>query len=677
MSLLKYIPLQLIFFQIIGVLIGFYIPFSPRVIGLLLALSITILAIIYYKNRKKIIKNNGFSIIAFFVFILIGIASVTFTNNLNKKNHYTTHLSKTNNTATLIIDKIVNSNAYYDKYYATVATINFKKAQGKILVNIRRDSTDKKQDIGHVIFTSARFDSINKPLNPYQFNYKKYLERQQIYHQIAIKNSEYFLLKKNHFSLKALAFLVRKKINIALKKSGFKGDELAIINALLLGQRQEISKDVLQNYQNAGAIHILAVSGLHIGILLWILNFLLKPLEKLRKGIFIKLTLIVLLLWGYAFVAGLSASVVRAVTMFTAIAIVIILKQPKNSYKALIISIFFLLLFHPRYLFDVGFQLSYLAVFFIVWVQPLLYRMWRPSLKIVDYLWQLLTVSMAAQIGVLPLSLFYFHQFPGLFFVTNILIIPFLGTILGLGIFVIVLALFDILPSFLATFYEKVILLLNITVEWVSNQESFLFQNVSFTLASVGISFFIVITFFKWVETKRQVYLTLALVGVIGFQLYSITEKYLDSSKNEFIIFNKSKHSVLGIRKGQNIHIHHSLDSLALYKENSIKAYLTSSGTKLSSSKNPPENIYFLTDKKILVIDSLGIYNIPDFLPDYVLLRQSPTINLERLIKTLKPKLIIADASNYKSYVLRWKKTCKNYNIKFHYTVTDGAFIEK
>jgi competence protein ComEC len=407
------------------------------------------------------------------------------------------------------------------------------------------------------------------------------------------------------------------------------------------------------------------------------LTFLLKPLEKLKHGILIKLVLIIFLLWAFAIIAGLSASIVRSVTMFTAIAIAITLKQSKNIYKALVISIFFLLLFNPYYLFDVGFQLSYLAVFFIVWTQPMLYKLWKPKLKIVDYFWQLLTVSLAAQIGVLPLSLFYFHQFPGLFFVANLIIIPFLGIILGLGILIIVLALLNILPDFIAKLYENVISLLNLTVEWIGNQESFLFQNISFTITSVILYFFIVVLFFKWIEVKKPIYIKFTLIAIIGFQLNLITEEYIGSSKNEFVIFNKTRQSILGLRKGKNLQLYHTLDSTSIINDNAIKAYLIGSKTKITSLKNRPKNVYALNNKKMLVVDSLDVYMPQKISVDYVLLRESPSINLDRLIKTLNPELIIADASNYKSHVLRWKKTCQSHNIKFHYTVKDGAYIKK
>ena len=675
MKILKYIPLHFIFFQIIGIILGFYLKLNPLIMSLFLLVSLLLLAVLYFVFRNKTIQQYYFSLSTFFIFILIGMASITFQNNSSKSNYYTKHILDTKNKIVLRIDNVLKSNNYYDNYTAQVLTINNKLVVGKIKLNILKGSIDNAFTIDAKILVFEKFKPINKPLNPYVFNYKNYLARKQVYHQITTKNDAIFILNNDKTTLKGLAFAFREKINRSLKTHGFKGDELAIINALLLGKRQEISKEILQNYQNAGAIHILAVSGLHVGIILLLLNILLKPFERFKNGNLIKLSLVVLFLWIFAFIAGLSASVVRAVTMFTAVAVSLATKNRISTYKTLIISVFFLLLFNPFYLFEVGFQLSYLAVFFIVWIQPILYKIWQPKSKLIDYPWQLFTVSIAAQLGVLPLSLYYFHQFPSLFFVANLIIIPFLGVVLGLGILVILLSLFNVLPSFIANAYEQIIFLLNSTVASIAKQESFLFQNISFNIITVVLSYLLIIFFFKWVETKKTSYFKYVLIAFILFQSNLIIEKYNNSNSNEFVIFNKARHTVLVERKGGNVNIAFSSDRTNV--NNSINAYLVGTNSQVINTENNIKNVYNLHSKKMLVIDSLSIYKNLSIKPEIILLKDSPNLNLERLIKEVQPKIIIADASNYKSYVLLWQKTCKKHNITLHYTVKDGAFVRK
>ncbi len=675
MKILKYIPTQLVILLIIGIMLGYYFNINHIQVVSLLIISMLWLSLSYILSKKQRFQNYYFTLSTYIVFLFIGMASITFKNPQFKENNYSNFLSESFNETVLVINDILKPNNYYNNYIASVVFINNNQSQGKIKLNILKDSTKKALSIDDKIFVFDDFQEINKPLNPYQFNYKNYLARQQVQHQITLYDNAYLSLNNGKTSLRGLAHSFRQKINLSLQKQGFKGNELAIINALLLGQRQEISKEIIENYQNAGAIHILAVSGLHVGIILLMLNFLFKPLEKLKKGKIVKLVIVVLFLWMFAFIAGLSASVIRAVTMFTAVAIALVTKKEISTYNTLVISIFFLLLFNPYYLFEVGFQLSYLAVFFIVWLQPQLYNLWKPKYKVIDYPWQLFTVSVAAQLGVLPLSLYYFHQFPGLFFIANLLIIPFLGFILGIGILIIFLSLIDMLPQFIANFYEIVIYTLNTAVGWIGKQESFLFQNISFTIISTIFSYFIIITFFKWFESKNKSALKYVLIAIILFQSNLIFEKYQTNSSSEFVIFNKSRHSILAKKSGKKMNIDHNLDSIANIII--IKDYIIGTRSKVNITENHIKNAYQLGSEKLIVIDSFGIYNNLKFKPELIWLRNSPNINLQRLIDITQPRKIIADASNYKSLIKHWQKTSKNNNIHFHYTVKDGAFIKK
>lgn len=673
----NYIPLHLLVGQIIGIMIGFSISLKIEFLILFIVLITSILVAFFFISRRKLIKDIYFTIFTFLLFITIGIFSCYITTNKNHKTHYTNFLSESN-TATLVIDDVLKSNDYYYNYNASVVTINTKPCTGKIRLSVFKDSLSKPFDVGNTFYLKTVFDSVSSPKNPYEFNFKAYLAKQQIYHQITVKSDEVFLLETNKTSLKHLAYRLRNTIKNKLVLHGLTGDELSVTEALLLGQRQHISEEIIENYQNAGAVHILALSGLHIGIILLMLNFVLKPFLKLPHGKIIRLIITVILLWAYAILAGFSPSIVRAVTMFTAVAFALLNDESLKSagtYRILIVSAFVLLLINPYYLTDVGFQLSYLAVFFIVWLQPMLSKLWRPRYKIVRYFWNILTVSFAAQLGVLQLSIYYFHQFPGLFFITNLLILPALGIILGLGFISIILAFFDLLPTFLVHLYEMVIKLMNSIVDWVAHQEAFLFQNLQLSSLALFVCYATIVFFFVWISNKKSFYLKVAMFMFIGFQVILIHEKYTHQTYEELVVFNSSKNSVLGSKKGRSFTVSYTSDSINLQNKNFIKTYLTNTKSIYKTSKNI--NIQHFNNKNLLIVDSLGVYQLKDFNPTYVLLINSPNINLERLINTLHPELIIADASNYKSYVKLWQKTCKNHNIKFHYTVTNGAFVER
>jgi competence protein ComEC len=219
------------------------------------------------------------------------------------------------------------------------------------------------------------------------------------------------------------ASLIRNRIIRNLEKNHFHKTELSVVVALILGQQQDISPEIVRDYQYAGAVHVLSVSGLHVGFILLFITFLLKPIPNSRRGAFVKLITVILFLWAFGLLAGFAPSVVRSVTMFSFVAIGMYLRRSVNIYNTLAISALLILLFQPSFLMDVGFQLSYVALFFIVWLQPLLASIWIPKNKIVQFFWDIITVSFAAQIGTFPMSIYYFHQFPGLFFITNLVIL--------------------------------------------------------------------------------------------------------------------------------------------------------------------------------------------------------------------------------------------------------------
>ena len=670
---LQFIPIQLTFFLVLGIIFGhfFSIPFTS--IFFLLVGFFIMLTFAYFLSNKKFNKNLLFAITTYFLTFIIGVSVITLNNELNHKNHYS-HFLEEENKSILSIEKILKAGNFNDKYEAKVIKINSHNTIGKILLNVKKDSLNQLS-IDDRLYMKSDFLEVLPPKNPYYFDYGNYLKKQHIYHQSFLERRDYFKLEKRKFSFQGWAHQFRYRINVQLRAHGFKGDELAVINALLLGQRQDISPELLDSYAGAGAIHILAVSGLHIGILLLILNFLLTPLERFKRGKLIKLILIVSLLWIFAFIAGMSASVVRAVTMFSAVAIGMLVNRPTNVYNTLVISMFFLLLFNPYFLFDVGFQLSYLAVFSIVWIQPMVYSVWKPKWKVVDYFWQLLTVSIAAQFGVIPLSLYYFHQFPGLFFISNLVIIPVLGTILIGGILVIFLALINMLPSLISKAYYYLIHTMNYIVNLVAQQEDFLIKNIAFSLLMVVASYLVIVFGIRFLD-KRNSKRLIGLLGVlILFSSVLIYEKYERQSTEELVVFNKSRFSLIGNRIGEQLAVLHTLDSTTLSKDKTINQYDLGSGNLNISMKDGISNILHFKNKKLLIIDSLGIYNVKDYNPEIVILQQSPKINLERMIEILKPRLIVADASNYKTYVRQWDKTCRQKNTPFHYTNEKGAFI--
>ena len=668
MKLLAFIPIKLTLLLILGILIGYF--FSFNLVHLLIAtISLFILLSVVFIFEKKT-NTKLFGVVAAAAFISLGIYSYTSAQPINSVNHYTKLTSQKDGAWTLKINEVLKPNLYSHRYFATVKNIGNEKVSGQLLITIANDSTITPLQVDDEFFTLANIQAINEPLNPHQFNYKKYLENLGIYHQVRIVPDQIIKVKNSNSSFIGMASKARDNIIKKLRKENFGADELGVIQALLLGQRSDISEETYTKYQKAGAVHILAVSGLHIGILLLLIQFLLSPLKSIPHGRTVILMLSVLFLWGFAFLAGLSASIIRATTMFTFVAYALYLNRPSNSFNILALSVLFILLFiNPNLLFQVGFQMSYAAVFAILWIFPLLKKLWFPKNKIVRYFWQLLCVSIAAQLGVLPISLYYFHQFPGLFFISNLIIVPALGIILGIGILVIFLSLINWLPSKLVWFYNGIISLMNNLIGWVAKQESFIFSSISFDFGQLILSFIVIVFFINACTLFTYKRIALFIISLLCFQSYTAFQKLEASKTREAIVLHQTKNNILINRSGRNLSV---LSNSSEKANNLISDYQTAERIE-SIQFDSLKNSYSLKNETLLVLDSAGIYT-QSTSQKIILLTQSPKINLERLIDSIKPKEIIADGSNYRSYIDRWRMTCLKNKIPFHYTGEKGAY---
>ena len=675
MKLFNFTIIKLTICLIIGIIIGYFINIPLSLIFYILGVGLLIFSVNFFIAKKQFISTVWFGVMAYTLTIIIGVFIVNIHNQKNHSTHYSNNINLEHdsiNNITFRIREVIKPSYYSNKYIIDILETNGQTTSGKLILNTPKDSINNLK-VDDIFITKSVFQEINPCLNPGQFNYKNYLQKQYIYHQLYVSKKELLKINSNSRTIFGMAHRIRQHINLKLQAYPFKPDELAIINAILLGQRQDISEDVYTSYTNAGAVHILAISGLHIGIILLLLSALLKPIEKFRNGRLIKTVLLVLILWSFAVIAGLSASVTRAVTMFSIVALSMHLNRPTNIYNTLAISAFILLLIKPLFIFDVGFQLSYLAVIGIVSIDPHLYRLWIPKNWLLRKYWHTFTVTISAQLGIIPISIFYFNQFPGLFFISNLLIIPVLGLILGLGILVILLATLNLLPDFIATVFGKSISFMNAVVGWVSNQEAFLIKDISFTLLFVLGCYLLIVALTRVLIKTNYKRLLFFLFSIIICQSIFIYHK-IETPKNQFLIFHKSRYSLIGKVEPNQLILYNNLDSIAKNKNRTVRDYLVKTHIN-HLIEDTLRNVYQFQDKNILVIDSLGIYNIKKFHPDAILIRNSPKINLTRLIDSLHPKIIIADGSNYKSYANRWQVTCEKENISFHNTATQGAFI--
>lgn len=668
MKFIKYPIVPLLLFFSIGIVIGFntsfsiYLPFWSLITSLLLI----ILSYIFNEKRKKNSSLLGISIYSAFLFL--GWFSQIIHTEINNKLHFSHHLKSEKNLVVGQIIERLKSTTYYEKYVLDVHQINQQKAIGKLLIYIpkERKLSIKLGQNTHIISKIKDIESIH---NPYQFNYTDYLNRQNIYQELHLKKEDKIQVTNNW---RYYLNYCKESLIERFHKLGLKDENYNLLIALLFGERTIVSKELTSSYTNTGVIHILAISGLHIALLYEIILWSTKPLKRRKNGPITVFVLSLTILWTYALLAGLSASVVRSIVMFSVIAYGQLLKREVNNYNALATSALLLLVWNPNYILDIGFQLSYCAVLAIVAFQPIVNKYAYSKYKIILKTKETLLMTLVAQLGVLPLTLYYFGQFPLLFLIANLVVIPLSSLILILGLTLIPFVYLNFpLAKIIGYITNFCIDWMNTFTRWLSHFDTFVIKNIAFH-SSMAISlFFIVVSLLFLFSHPKKKNAYLFLTSIFLFQFCYLIQIITKKEDRELVIFNTYKSSLLAIKDKQEIHF---LTTDSSKNKTLIANYCRSNFAKKSTIRSLDNTIYF--KQKILRIDTNGIYKTK-IKPDIIYLTTSPKINLERIIHQLQPKLIIADGSNFKSYIQLWKKTCSSLNQPFHATTEKGIFILK
>ena len=664
-------------FTILGICVGYFNTISLSHSIAIISIAMFLILLTRFLTMNSMVRRNFRTFSYALFFLSLGLVLFNLHQPKNNPNHYLNQIikndAKEQHLLKFEIIERLKPTESYDRYFAKLHAIDSLQTEGKILVKFKKTDFLETLLSGSIFYAYSDLLEIEKPLNPNQFDYAHYLSTKQVFHQIIIIHSNSFNLQRAGTSIHSLFDNIRNTINDKLKKFNFSRDQLSIINALFLGQRQDIDKELSLNYQKAGLIHILAVSGLHVGILFGLLILFLNPLLKLRYGRVLKLVISIAILWGFAALTGLSPSVVRAVTMFTIVGISMELKATTQIYNSIFLSAFLIMLLNPLIIFDVGFQLSYSAVLAIVTIQPTLQRVYRSKFKADKKLWVIFTVTIAAQIGILPISLYYFHQFPLVFFISNICILPFLGIILGFGIGVIILALLGLLPHWLAHTFGSVIDMINTMAAKSASYDKLIITEIPFDLkmlvSSVLLTIALILLCHK--KTFRSKLFALLSFFLVIISVTSFKSKIHNSS--ELIVFHQFKNSVLGLRDGNTLHLYYR-DSLSQKSyDYLLKGFITDNNIK-TVEHNSIKNIYQLKNKSIGIIDQNDIHLIMPKNLDILIISGSPKVNLDRILTDLHPKLVIFDGSNYPSIVEHWIKSSRTINVPYHYTSAGGAY---
>lgn len=667
---MKVFPFPLIPFVIAlaaGIVAGKF--FAPNGIQIAIGITVSFFIFLFYflKARKQLFPSTLFgsstAVLAFF----IGTGLYFLHFQPNRATHYSHLLEKETNYVSGVVAKVLKSSAKNHKYEFQIQSVNQKKASGKILIYNKKVNSIQLQP-GDLLLFESQWQAIPKNLNPYQFDYANYLANQHIFHQVFLKPEDFKIIG-NQQTFASFTHFTREKLTSSFQHLHWKPETQAFVNALLFGQKNHLEQDTLSSFTDAGVMHVLAISGLHVGIIYMFIAFALKPLKRFKKGRLIELLLTLFFLWSFAAITGFSASVSRAVTLFSIIAIGRFWNKRSSVYNSIAASALLLLLVNPNFIFDIGFQLSYSAVLSIVLFQPFFEYFYYSKNKISRYCVDLILVSVAAQIGVLPLSLYYFNQFPVLFLVANILVIPLVTLLLLLGVFTLILNfLFPMLAQFPAFVIEKIIDFMTFYVSWISKFDAFIIRNISFTVSLCLISYFVIGSFLFWLYQKKVKTFLYFLVSIVVLQVGYMVTQIAGQLKQELVIFN-TKGTLLAVKqKGEIVFYTNASEDQAATISDYKRGNFSEKSTIL-----PLNNVLLYQNQKILVIDSTGYFKITQK-PDVVVLTENPKINLERVIKELQPKVVVADNSNSFYRIFEWEQTCEEAAVLFHTTALKGFY---
>lgn len=330
-----------------------------------------------------------------------------------------------------------NSSENLIEIIAIKGDLGWRKHTGLVLVYHKSERPLKP---GEVIWIPKKPEEIPAPIFPNEFDYRQFLARKGIHHRQFLGKEFVYVDSTRQQGLKFAVARLRQQLAEIIDTHMQLPASKQIALALLLGQKESLDKDIKQAYSETGTLHILAVSGLHVGI---IYSLLLLPLAAFKQGHPLRkgyLVLVVALIWVYAAMTGFSPSVIRAAAMFSLFTAGQMRKRRPSVWNILAFSALLMLAIDPEIRLDLGFQLSYLAVAGIVGLQPLILRLWQPKHRVPEYIWQMASVTLAAQLVTTPLTVHYFHSFPSYFLLANLLVVPLSYVILCVGVPFLLLA---------------------------------------------------------------------------------------------------------------------------------------------------------------------------------------------------------------------------------------------
>ena len=686
--------------MILGIIIGYYINFPFIVLIPIIALLFLGNAVLAIRPLSPI-QRNRFAIIHYLFFTALGIFLLNYSKN---KRAITQELI---NSEQYFLVEVKNIPKYTKRIQCEAEIIGYESQEEFIYGNFGRIhlSMEKKAEQINIktqdqLFIKAKIKPVAAPMNPYSFDFKNFINKKGLNHAAYARANNWTIVKAhNKFSLRTTAHNIQERLAHIFNKYIPEARESAVINALVLGNKSELTPEIRNAYADTGALHVLAVSGLHVGLIflifVWISRKItfwwpnksmgLKPKQFIK---FINFIIPFFAIWAFTFIAGASPSVVRASLMLSLILISQLIQRYPSIYNTMTFAAFIMLLINPWQLFNISFQLSFLALLGIIYFQPRIYRSWYIKNWLGDKIWLLVSVGIAAQLGTFPIAIYYFHQFPIYFWLSGIIVVPFATVILGLGLTLLAL-------HFTFSFAAPIVAKLLAGVVWMMNAMIYLIQQIPyatyngvwiaswevFTLYLIIILFVVAFSF----KNKKLLFSGLSItLALCGFHFYT---NYIAPFNHKMIIYHSYGNTRIDYFLGNTCHAFTSenfdedkLHQLIapVHEYFGIKNTLPDLPNKFNNSNISGVDFHTIDNQKFAILDQeTNIDQLQHLELDYLIIRGNPKIKIEKLLDTITSSIIILDSSNKNWFIDNFKSIVDKKDIQSQVIdiTRDGALI--
>jgi competence protein ComEC len=583
--------------------------------------------------------------------------------------------------ATLAEPLVEKANSY--KALADVKSIyqdkHVRSAAGQILLYFKKSDSVKELQYGSVIIIAKPLQAIKNAGNPGGFNYQQYCLFKGITHQMFLSPNDFKILPgtEKHFPEQQI-YAIRTWVLSVIKKYITTEKEQGLAEALLIGYKDDLDKNLVQAYSNTGVVHVIAISGLHLGLIYWLVLLFTKPIKKQRKLLCLRLLLILFSLWTFSLLAGGQPSVLRSAVMFSCIAFAEVIGRRNFIYNTLTCSAFLLLCINPFWLWDVGFQLSYAAVLSItIFFRPI-HNWFAFENRILSFIWKLNAVTIAAQLLTLPISIYHFHQVPTLFLFTNLVTVPLSSAILMGEILLCSIFFIEPLAALVGKVLQFCIYLMNSYIELLDRASFSTWKNLSINTWQVIFLVAFITAFCFWLMEKKKLALHLAMLCLLVVAAIRSGSMIAAAQQQKLIVYNVPRHQAIDIVHGNTFAFIGDSDLLLddfirnfHIQPSRIVHRLQPSTTQLKGKD------FILNNKHVLILDAT-LHWLPAKerqTVDVMVLSKNPKVYISSLLRTFTVKQVVIDGSVPLWKASLWQKDCDSLQIRCHNVNDKGAFV--